>query len=280
MLFQMRYVMTEDQPCRLAVERNPATRMHARLITRDSRCAHIGGGGRTRRRGVYQTLSMFSLLDPVEVLLSGLFLENTPREHAGDREGAETTDTPENRYVKYFLEECALFVAMASRNSGSPRQNCHDTRGRRLGPASARKCSRMTPGEGVGILPAWFPSNSQVLLAMRRGCRDLLRFDLALRLSLTLPWSQGEKLAEEEAYRGYAPRQRALRILVLLPATPAHLGGTLSGRTSRQWLFFVLYGMRDCRFDSQRQAQSRPPSSIVRTAREDRQGDTLLQQTL
>jgi predicted component of viral defense system (DUF524 family) len=40
-----------------------------------------------------------------------------------------------------------------------------------------------------------FPSNSQVLLK-RRGYRDLLRFDLALRLSLTLPWSQGEKLAE------------------------------------------------------------------------------------
>jgi predicted component of viral defense system (DUF524 family) len=47
---------------------------------------------------------------------------------------------------------------------------------------------------GVGV-NRQFPSNSQVLLK-RRGYRDVLRFDLALRLSLRLPWSQGEKLAE------------------------------------------------------------------------------------
>ena len=52
----------------------------------------------------------------------------------------------------------------------------------------------MITWRGVGIMRQ-FPSNSQVLLK-RRGYRDVLRFDLALRLSLTLPWSQGEKLAE------------------------------------------------------------------------------------
>jgi predicted component of viral defense system (DUF524 family) len=46
----------------------------------------------------------------------------------------------------------------------------------------------------IGIMRQ-FPSNSQVLLK-RRGYREILRFDLALRLSLTLPWSYGEKLAE------------------------------------------------------------------------------------
>ena len=40
-----------------------------------------------------------------------------------------------------------------------------------------------------------FPSNSQVLIR-RRGYWDVLRCVLALRLSLTLPWNQGEKLAE------------------------------------------------------------------------------------
>jgi predicted component of viral defense system (DUF524 family) len=34
------------------------------------------------------------------------------------------------------------------------------------------------------------------VLLKRRGYKDVLRFDLALRLSLTLPWNQGEKLAE------------------------------------------------------------------------------------
>ena len=59
---------------------------------------------------------------------------------------------------------------------------------------SCRSCSRTILWRGVGIMRQ-FPSNSQVLLK-RRGYRDVLRFELALRLSLTLPWSQAEKLAE------------------------------------------------------------------------------------
>ena len=121
-----------------------------------------------------------------------MFRGYTPREMPVS-ELIEIIDTPENRYVKYFLEECILLAQWlaanledqgklaAAREAGSwvlhlQELLAHDT------------------WRDVGIMRQ-FPSNSRVLLK-RRGYRDLLRFDLALRLSLTMPWSQGQKLAE------------------------------------------------------------------------------------
>lgn len=46
----------------------------------------------------------------------------------------------------------------------------------------------------VGIFKQ-FPSNSQVL-QKKQGYREILKFDISLRLGLKLPWDRGEKLAE------------------------------------------------------------------------------------
>jgi predicted component of viral defense system (DUF524 family) len=54
--------------------------------------------------------------------LAGLFRGYTPRE-LPVAEVAEIIDTPENRYVKYFLEECALlaqWLATNLRTKGKP----------------------------------------------------------------------------------------------------------------------------------------------------------------
>jgi predicted component of viral defense system (DUF524 family) len=186
-LFQMRYVMAEDN-LPLAVE-EVLSQVHAMLVTE------------TSMRGIAEVEepSVEALVDSLDVSLfeaggplAGLFHGYTPREMPVAEVG-EIIDTPENRYVKYFLEECALLAQWLATNLGN------------LGKvAAAREAGSWVlqlqellahdTWRGVGIMRQ-FPSNSQVLLK-RRGYKDVLRFDLALRLSLTLPWSQGEKLAE------------------------------------------------------------------------------------
>lgn len=186
-LFQMRYVMAEDN-LPLAIE-EVLSQAHARLVTEVSMC-NIADAAEPSIEALIDNLdtSMFDQGGP----LAGLFRGFTPRQMPVV-DVAELIDTPENRYVKHFLEECALLAqwlasnlasqgkAAAARESGSwvlrlQELLSHDT------------------WRTVGIMQQ-FPSNSQVLLR-RRGYRDVLRFDLALRLSLSLPWAQGEKLAE------------------------------------------------------------------------------------
>lgn len=186
-LFQMRYVMAEDN-LPLAAE-EVLSQVHATLVTEIS------------MRGIAEVEepSVEALVDSLDVSLfegggplAGLFRGYTPREMPV-AEVAEIIDTPENRYVKYFLEECALLAQWLATNLGAQGKV-----------AAAREAGSWVlqlqellahdTWRGVGIMRQ-FPSNSQVLLK-RRGYRDVLRFDLALRLSLTLPWSQGEKLAE------------------------------------------------------------------------------------
>jgi predicted component of viral defense system (DUF524 family) len=186
-LFQMRYVMAEDN-LPLAIE-EVLSQVHAMLVTE------------TSMRGIAEVEepSVEALVDSLDVSLfqtggplAGLFRGYTPREMPVD-EVIEIIDTPENRYVKYFLEECALLAQWLATNLGAQGKV-----------AAAREAGSWVlqlqellahdAWRGVGIMRQ-FPSNSQVLLK-RRGYRDVLRFDLALRLSLTLPWNQGEKLAE------------------------------------------------------------------------------------
>lgn len=186
-LFQMRFVMAEDN-LPLAVD-EVVSQVHAMLVTE------------TSMRGIAEVEepSIDALVDSLDVSLfeaggplAGLFRGYTPREMAVS-EVAEVIDTPENRYVKYFLEECALLAQWLAANLGKQGKV-----------AAAREAGSWVlqlqellahdTWRGVGMMRQ-FPSNSQVLLK-RRGYRDVLRFDLALRLSLTLPWSQGEKLAE------------------------------------------------------------------------------------
>lgn len=105
----------------------------------------------------------------------------------------ETSDTAENRYVKFFLEELQL---IAQRLAGSL------ARGRRS--ASLREVEGwITVLDEELSLGQWrrigtfrnFPSNSQVL-QKRRGYREILKLDLSLRMSLELPWKRAEQLAD------------------------------------------------------------------------------------
>ena len=186
-LFQMRYVMAEDN-LPLAIE-EVLSQVHATLMTETS----------MRDIAEVEEPSVETLVDELDVSLfeaggplAGLFRGYTPREMPVT-ELAEVIDTPENRYVKYFLEECALLAQWLA---------THFSKQRKI--AAAREAGSWAlqlqellahdTWHGVGVMRQ-FPSNSQVLFK-RRGYRDVLRFDLALRLSLTLPWTQGEKLAE------------------------------------------------------------------------------------
>lgn len=187
LLFQMRYLMAEDNLPRAVEEAlsQTHTALHAEVTT--------------RAIGDVEEPSVESLIDDLNLStftaggpLAGLFRGYTPREMPVN-EISEIIDTPENRYVKYFLEECTLLAQWLATNLGMQSKL-----------ASAREASGWVlrlqellahdVWRAVGVMQR-FPSNSQVLLK-RRGYRDILRFDFALRLSLTLSWEQGEKLAE------------------------------------------------------------------------------------
>ena len=109
------------------------------------------------------------------------------------QEQSETADTPENRYIKYFLEEVLLLSTRlrdrlniagkhaSSREAGAWVEQIDDL-------LSNRHWKKVGPFRQ-------FPSNSQVL-QKGRGYRDILRFDLSLRMGLELPWKRAEELAE------------------------------------------------------------------------------------
>lgn len=124
--------------------------------------------------------------------LAGIFRGYTPRDFPVIV-SRDTTDTAENRYVKFFLEELLL---IAQRLASSLLKNG------RL--ASCREASGWVSllaeelsadiWRHIGVFQS-FPSNSQIL-QKRRGYRELLKFDLSLRMSLELPWKRAEYLAD------------------------------------------------------------------------------------
>jgi uncharacterized protein len=95
--------------------------------------------------------------------------------------------------VKYFLEECTLLAQWLTGSLGG-QGKVAAAREAESWVSQLQELLAHDLWRGVGMMRQ-FPSNSQVLLK-GRGYRDILRFDLALRLSLALPWSQAEKLAE------------------------------------------------------------------------------------
>lgn len=109
------------------------------------------------------------------------------------RESYETLDTPENRFVKAFLEHCALMSTNLEARMA--------VRGRRASEREARSWAialaevlQHDMWRTVGPL-GHIPANSQVLLG-KRGYKELFRFDLSLRMSLSLAWRQGAELAD------------------------------------------------------------------------------------
>ena len=187
LLFQMRHIMNV-QNLPVAVD-EVLTAFHSRLV----------------ERSTSQALADVSEIEP-SVLIDGLdmsvlerggplarlFRGFTPRE-VDETERFETVDTLENRYVKYFLEECLLIAQRLAQRLGDRKK-----------PAAVREAQQWAgqieemlghrSWAGVGALRQ-FPSNSQVL-QKRRGYRDILKFDLSLRLGLELSWRRGDDFAD------------------------------------------------------------------------------------
>lgn len=124
--------------------------------------------------------------------LARLFRGYTPAS-LPQRESYESRDTPENRYAKAFLEHCGL---VARRLEGALA-----AQGRR---ASAREASAWAVSidealqhgmwREVGPLTQ-IPANSQTLLR-KRGYKELLRYDLSLRMAMELAWKEGAQLSD------------------------------------------------------------------------------------
>lgn len=134
--------------------------------------------------------------DPSEIVaggpLSRMFRGYTPTA-LPQRHLFETLDTPENRYAKAFLEHGALLSRQLEARMGA--------RGRRASQREARawavaldEALQHSMWSGVGPL-GHIPANSQALLR-KRGYKELFRFDLSLRMSLSLAWRQGAELAD------------------------------------------------------------------------------------
>ena len=109
------------------------------------------------------------------------------------RETFETLDTPENRYAKAFLEHCGLLarqleVRMAARKR---RASQREAQGWAVAIDEALQHGMWA---GVGPL-GHMPGNSQALMR-KRGYKELFRFDISLRMSLSLAWRQGAQLAD------------------------------------------------------------------------------------
>ena len=102
-LFQMRYVMAEENLPLAVEEVHKSGAFHT--VTEARIGAHRGGGGAKCRsaRGYAWICRGLMQRRPAGWPVPGLHATGAP----GHGTIAELTETPENRYVKYFLEECA-----------------------------------------------------------------------------------------------------------------------------------------------------------------------------
>lgn len=187
LLFQLRHMMNA-QNLPAAVE-EILSAFHSRLVEHSQTDA-IGAIFEPEVDSVIENLD-FSALERGGPL-ARLFREHTPRE-LSFAEHTETVDTPENRYVKAFLEQCSFLIERLISKLEKRRK-----------PAVVREAQGWTEQidellaqrvwRSVGRLQL-FPSNSQIL-QKRRGYREVLQFDLGLRLGLQLSWKRGNSLAD------------------------------------------------------------------------------------
>jgi uncharacterized protein len=124
--------------------------------------------------------------------LARLFRGFTPAS-LPQRESYESRDTPENRYAKAFLEHCSLVarrleVVLAAQGRRA------SVREARAWAVSIDEALQHGMWQEVGPLTQ-IPANSQTLLR-KRGYKDLLRYDLSLRLAMELDWKEGAQLSD------------------------------------------------------------------------------------
>ncbi|RWA98297.1 DUF2357 domain-containing protein [Mesorhizobium sp.] len=187
LLFQMRHIMTDrNLPVALDEIR---------------RCFHtrLDQWRGTEDIGAVQDPDVAAFIEELDesVLVKGgpfarLFHGYSPRQFPVI-EARETADTAENRYVKFFLEELLLIT---QRLAGGLARNGRTASVREVESWIFVVDEELSSGQWrqVGAFRS-FPSNSQVL-QKRRGYREILKFDLSLRMSLELPWKRAGQLAD------------------------------------------------------------------------------------
>jgi len=109
------------------------------------------------------------------------------------RESYESLDTPENRYAKAFLEHCSL-VSRRLEGALAAQGRRASAREARAWGVSLDEALQHGMWRDVGALTQ-IPANSQTLLR-KRGYKDLLRYDLSLRMALELAWKEGAQLSD------------------------------------------------------------------------------------
>lgn len=187
LMFQMRYIMAEPNlPTALDEIRRS---FHARLKTERKQDALSSADGSDLSDALSDLpIFHFSRGGP----LAGLFRGYTPSDLVTS-EYLEETNTPENQYIRQFLEELRLIseqlVALLQKEGRTASAREAQTWTMSLDEELATNTFRQ-----IGPL-RHFPSNSQVL-QKRSGYRDVLRFDALLRLGLQLPWKRAALLAE------------------------------------------------------------------------------------
>jgi uncharacterized protein len=105
----------------------------------------------------------------------------------------ETRDTPENRYVKYFLEEL-LASSEHLRDSLSQAGKAASAREANAWVVQLEELLAHAVWRDVGAFRQ-FPSNSQVL-QKGQGYRRILQSDLALQMGLELPWERAQEIGD------------------------------------------------------------------------------------
>jgi len=124
--------------------------------------------------------------------LARLFRGFTPAS-LPQRESYESRDTPENRYAKAFLEHCSL-VARRLEGALAAQGRRASAREARAWAVSIDEALQHGMWREVGPLTQ-IPANSQTLLR-KRGYKDLMRYDLSLRMALDLAWNEGAQLSD------------------------------------------------------------------------------------
>ncbi|AHX15003.1 hypothetical protein CH75_18700 [Dyella jiangningensis] len=109
------------------------------------------------------------------------------------RESYESRDTPENRYAKAFLEHCSL-VARRLEGALAAQGRRASAREARSWAVSIDEALQHGMWREVGALTQ-IPANSQTLLR-KRGYKDLLRYDLSMRMAMDLAWKEGAQLSD------------------------------------------------------------------------------------
>jgi predicted component of viral defense system (DUF524 family) len=106
---------------------------------------------------------------------------------------ADTFDTPENRYIKAFLEEFLDTCHLLTERLTQAKKNHVAAEVRSWG-ESIGECLDWPMWDDVGAM-RYMPTNSQVL-QRRRGYREILSADLELQAGLSLPWNAVGDIAD------------------------------------------------------------------------------------